>query len=324
MKHSPGSLFTVFLLSSILLYACNGDVFVEEMKPSLTEAELNGDGDTLTIRFNTADWYLYEAYQKDDTNESIRHFYGRYYTLDGTDMGASTGCRLDGKGKIVVQDLLGELAFIRPNDKELQVCIGDNMTRRPFRFTLRVSDRNHFREQEIHFTQQPGSDYVFDKITYELIPDTEYTNIIEEIYLHVFNSGETPRVHEEDVFWNIKRYISFSSGEPLAFQLPFSAPVTVSIPEADTTQGLRPGNEQLPYRSEKQEIAMTFPEKIQKVTVQPGHTTIYRLTEYHFYQARYTLTAHNAKTGKQRTVKGILQSQTPTGWAMLILPKKNQ
>lgn len=322
MKHSPCSLFTAILLSATLC-ACNGDVFVDEMKPSLTQAELNGDGDTLTIRFNTADWNLYEAYQIEDDG-SFRYFRGNYYTLDGTDMGTATGCLLDGQGKFVVKDLLGELAFIRPNDKELQVCIGDNVTRLPFRFTLLVSDKNHFREQEIHFTQQPGSDYVFDKITYELIPDTEYTNIIDEIYLYDYNPGEVPVVHEQDVFWNIKRYISFSSGEPLAFLLPFGAPVTVNIPDADTAQGLRPGNERLPYLPEKQELAMTFPEKLQKVTVQPGYTQIRRLTEYHFYQARYTLTAHNVKTGKQRTVKGILQSQTPTGWAMLILPKKEQ
>lgn len=323
MKHSPSSLFTAILLSAALC-ACNGDVFVDEMKPSLTQAELNGDGDTLTIRFNTADWQLYEAYQTEDADGSLRYFHGNYYTLDGTDMGTATGCRLDAPGKIVVKDLPGELAFIRPADKELQVCIGDNVTRLPFRFTLRVSDKNLFKEQELHFTQQPGSDYAFDKMEYELIPGTGYTNIVEEAYLFDYNSGESPEVHELDVFWNIKRYISFSSGEPLAFQLPFSAPVTVNIPEADTTQGLRPGKERLPYLPEKQEMAMTFPEKLQKVTVQPGYTQIRRLTEYHFYQARYTLTAHNVKTGRQRTVKGILQSQTPTGWAMLIVPKKER
>lgn len=323
MKHSQSFLFTAILLLGNL-YACNSDVFVDEIKPSLTEAELDGDGDTLTIRFNTADWQLNNAYQMEEDESSVLHFYGHHYTLDGTDMGVVTGCRLYDKGKIVVENLPGELTFIRPNDKELQVCIGDNMTCLPFRFTLQVSDKDYFKEQGIRLTQQPGSGYVFDKMEYELIPDTEYTNIIEELYLIDFNSEETPEVHELDVFWNIKRYVSFSSEDRRAFSLPFSTPVTVNIPKGDTAQGLRPGNERLPYLPKKQEIMLNFPEKLQKVTVQPGYTEIRRLTEYLFYQARYTLTAHNVKTGKQRTVKGIFRNQSPTGWAMLILPKKNQ
>lgn len=322
MKHSQRFLFTVILLLGTL-YACNGDVFVDEMKPSLTEAELNRDGDTLTIRFNTANWQLNSAYQMEDDGGSVRYFYGHHYTLDGTDMGVVTGCLLCDKGKIVVEDFPWGLTLIRPNDKELQVCIGDNFSGLPFRFALRVSDKDYFKEQKIHLTQQPGSDYVFDKMEYELIPDTEYTNIIEEPYLFDYNPEETPKVHERDVFWNIKRYVSFSSEDRWAFSLPFNTPVTVNIPEGNTAQGLRPGNEQLPYRPERQGIEMAFPEKLQKVTLQPGYTEIRRLTEYHFYQARYTLTAHNVKTGKQRTVKGTLQSQTPTGWAMLILPKKD-
>ena len=308
MKHTLKYIFTLLILSG--LYACNGDVFVDEVKLPLTEATLSGDGDTLTLRFNTPEWSLINAYK----GEEIYGLYGQFYTLDGTDMGI-TKCHLEDKGKIVVKDLGQELILVRPNDRELQVYIGDNPTGNPFLFSVLIGNKNHYgKEQEIRFTQSPGSGYVIDRIEYNLIPESVGTEIFEDNYLLCLNSSGEPEVRTYNLNEWMRRHIYLSCATSTHFAQTDDGLPSIELPSADISLGLKPGNDRIEYfQNGNALVEMSVqPPFMKTMTLQPGITEIRRIAEYQVYSADYTLYLRNAKTGKPHTVQGTLRSKTPT------------
>ena len=54
---------TVCLLILGEFYGCNGDVFVDDFRPSDSELALDGNGDVATIQFAAANWdWMYVAF----------------------------------------------------------------------------------------------------------------------------------------------------------------------------------------------------------------------------------------------------------------------
>lgn len=313
MKHTYNYLFLLLLLLP-LLHACNGDVFVDEVKVPLTEATLSGDGDTLTLRFNTSKWQLNNVYDGMIYAEANRTFAGRYYTPDGTDMGV-TSCFLDGKGIIKVDCPPYELTLIRRNDKELQVCLGDNPTMLDFTFTLAVGDRDYFQQHGILIKQSPSSGYVIDRIEYTLVPGSIKSEMKEDLYLSIFNATGEPQVHTCELNKNMPRHFVLSSDVELHLvAMEGSEAQTIQVPSADISQGLKLSDERIAYYSygditESRDIEQPF---VRTVTLRPGRTRIMRIAEYQTYSADYTLYLHNAKTGKPYSVQGRLRSTTAT------------
>lgn len=283
---------------------------MDEVKVPFTEATLDGDGDTLTLRFNTSKWQLSNVYNKELTSTLA----GTFYTLDGTDMGR-TGCFLDTKGKIVVDCPPYEFSLIRPNSRELQIILGENPTKEPFEFILTVGDKNYFQQKDILLTQQPGSGYVIDRIEYELVPGSIKAEAREDLYLSIFNATGEPQVHTYELNKDMPRYFTLSCDTELHLaSIEDNEPQTIPVPSADISQGLKLSDERIAYYpyGDIMERRDTEPPFTRTVTLQPGRTHIMRITEYQTYSADYTLYLHNAKTGEPYHVRGRLRSTTAT------------
>lgn len=312
MKHSYHYLFILLLLP--LFQACNGDVFIDELKVPLTEATLDGDGDTLTIRFNTSQWQLTQAYNGEVNEPHTTYYSGKFYTLDGKDMG-TTSCTLDGKGKIVVNCPPYELTLIRPNDKELQICMGDNPTKEFFQFSLSIRDKDYIQYEDIHLTQNPGSGYVIDGIEYELTPGSIRTEIREDCFFSYTNLKDEPETETYNLNERMNRWIYLSCNTDIHFAQTGNEPHTIAIPDIDISQGLKPSAERIRYFQYGSDISFmnVEPPYLRTMTFQPGDTNLMRLVEYQVYDANYILHLRNAKTGKLHAVQGTMTNWTPMG-----------
>lgn len=323
MKHPCNYLFILlFLLLLPLLHACNGDVFVDEIKVPFTEATLSGDGDTLTLRFNTSQWQLSQAYHGEYGDTYTHYFAGRFYTLDGTEMGA-TNCLLDTKGKIVVDYPPYEIIFIRPNDRELQIILGDNPKNEAFDFNLEINDKDYFQREEIRLTQQPGSGYVIDRIEYDPVPKDVGTKILEDHYLGTWT--DEPETRTYNLSERMRRWFSFYCNTDLYLVQTGDERPTIVVPSADISQGVKPGTERIEYFQYGSNMFFMDmePPVLRTLTLKPGYTSIMRLAEYQIYTAHYTLHLRNAKTGKPRTVQGSIVCTNPTE-AITAYPKHQE
>lgn len=312
MKHPHGYLF-IFLLLLPILHACNSEIFLDEVKLPFTQATLNGDGDTLTIRFNTSKWILNSA----GTDNSS--FGSRYYSLSGEDMGPDPTCYLAEPGKVIVTNADRELSFIRPNGRELQVCIGINPDKTPFDFKIHIADEI-YQQQEIHFTQQAGSGYTIDRIEYSLIPNSIRTDTVSTLFLIVAkNSDESTETRTYNLNDWHQRNILLSCTTSLNLTQTGDEKPSIELPSADISQGIKFGTDRIPYFQYGNALVdMTLePPYIRTVTLKPGINQIYRIVKRQVYNANYTLYLRNTKTGKIHSVQGWLRSETPIetiGW----------
>lgn len=319
-QHSPHPqqqrlLFLPLLLLStlLLLHSCNGDIFVDKIRFPLTEATLNGDGDTLTLRFNTSEWQLSHVHEG-GTITSFPTFSGTLYTLDGTNMG-TTSCTLFDNGRIIVDCHPYELTLIRPNGRELQILLGDNPTKEPFTFTLSISDKDYFQQEGICLTQQPGSGYLIDHIEYDPTPKDVRTEVREDCYLIDGNWTDEPETRTYNLSERMRRWFNLSCGTELNL-IPTNGDTypNILVPSPDISQGVKLGTDSINYfRYGSTMLFMDVePPFLRTVTLQPGYTDIMRIAEYQVYSAAYTLHLRNAKTGKPRTLQGRIESTTPT------------
>ena len=87
---------TVCLLILGEFYGCNGDVFVDDFRPSDSELTLDGNGDVATIQFAAANWDWLAMY----TASSLPVQY-KVYDADNRLVTNDQGPSLNGLGKIV-------------------------------------------------------------------------------------------------------------------------------------------------------------------------------------------------------------------------------
>ena len=52
----------VYIFILMGLSGCNSDVFVEDFQPSVSDVTLEGNGDSVTIRFKSSNWDLLRVY----------------------------------------------------------------------------------------------------------------------------------------------------------------------------------------------------------------------------------------------------------------------
>lgn len=301
------------LLLALLFHSCNGDIFVDEIRFPLTEATLNGDGDTLTLRFNTSEWQLNHVHEG-GTITSFPTFSGTLYTPDGTSQG-TTSCTLLDNGRIIVDCHPYELTLIRPNGRELQILLGDNPTKEPFTFTLSISDKDHFQQEGICLTQQPGSGYVIDHIEYDPTPKDVRTEIREDCYLIAGNWTDEPETRTYNLSERMRRWFNLSCGTELnLISTSGDTFPNILVPSPDISQGVKLGTDSINYFHYGSTMLFMDmePPFLRTVTLQPGYTDIMRIAEYQVYSAAYTLHLRNAKTGKPRTLQGRIESTTPT------------
>ena len=152
---------TVCLLILGEFYGCNGDVFVDDFRPSDSELALDGNGDVATIQFAAANWDWLAMY----TASSLPVQY-KVYDADNRLVTSDQGPSLNGLGKIVCTGEMIDFTIERVHPEEVKITVGENALSAPFQFLLTAS--NEYEWQEIHVEISPGDRYVMDSIIYSL------------------------------------------------------------------------------------------------------------------------------------------------------------
>lgn len=294
---------TAYLLILLVFYSCNGDVFVDDFRSSDSELTLDGNGDVKTIRFASSNWdFLIYTY-----SDGFSYPY-KIYDADGNLTTTGEVAYLEGLGKVVCDEDLTGFTIARSNSKELKITVDENARATNFRFMIMAA--NEYEYQEIYVDISPSDRYVFDHIIYSLDMYFYAKEREEQKSFVQFNGWDIPYPCPLSPYENASYEVTFRSEMPEAFQLLEEGDLTVEIPDMkDRHLGLNGKRAQ--YTSMQQ--TLPFPDTEQIEVLIPSNTT-QRITlwmDYEWFETRYTLYAIHPKTGKQRSITGMLQSKMP-------------
>lgn len=295
---------TAYLLILLVFYSCNGDVFVDDFRSSDSELTLDGNGDVAVIRFASSNWDYLQIYTYE---ENFSYSY-EIYDADGQLITIEQFPYMKGLGKIVCNEELTSFTVDRSNPKELKITVDENARSTHFRFEIIASNEYEF--QEIYVDISPSDRYVFDHIAYSL---DAYSYKHETYTLKNFvqtNSSDIFYSHVWFPYKNARYEVAFGSNSSEAFQLLGKDNLTVEIPSLkDGRLGMN--GEQAQYTSMQQTLPFPNTEQVE-VPIPPN--SIQRIIlemDYEWFETRYTLYAVHPKTGKQRSIIGMLQSKMP-------------
>lgn len=296
---------TVCLLILGEFYGCNGDVFVDDFRPSDSELTLDGNGDVATIQFAAANWDWLAMY----TASSLPVQY-QIYDADNRLITNDQGPSLNGLGKIVCTGEMIDFTIERAHPKEVRITVGENALSAPFQFQLRASNEYEWKEIDVEIS--PADRYVMDSITYSLdtyLYDPE--NWIEKkegVSFH--NLSDISATYTLLPFQSFPHFIRFKSDVPEAFQLLGAAGQTMEIPSMKDGYLVMDG-ERASFIPEQQMLSCPNTERKEDV-IPPRTSRYYALSMvYDWLETRYTLYVSHSKTKKQRIVTGTLQSRMP-------------
>ena len=284
-------------------YGCNGDVFVDDFRPSDSELTLDGNGDVATIQFAAANWdWMYIAF-----DFPIQY---KVYDADNRLITNDQGPSLNGLGKIVCTGEMIDFTIERAHPEEVKITVGENALSAPFQFQLRAS--NEYEWKEIKVEISPADRYVMDSITYSLdtyLYDPE--NWIEKkegVSFH--NLSDVSATYTLLPFQAFPHFMRFKSDVPEAFQLLGKAGLTVEIPSMKNGYLVMDG-ERASFIPEQQMLSCPNTERKDDI-IPPRTSRYYTLSMvYDWLETRYTLYVSHSKTKKQRIVTGTLQSRMP-------------
>lgn len=295
---------TTYILLLAGLYGCNSDVFIDDFQPSVSEMILDGNGDSVSIQFNSSNWDWLGVYN--DIHNDINYY--KMYDTDGNFVEERSF--LVGLGKIVYDDGITMFTVERTHPKELKITVDKNLYSSLFRFKLIPS--NEFESKEIDVTISSSDRYVFDHISYSL--NAYYTDQqvkIKESFA-VNNNGGDIVSHKMFPYKDECRSVTFTSADPEAFLLLADHNLKVEIPSFSAGSLIMNG-EQAQYISEPQELPLPFSDTEQKdVIIQPySYQRITLILEYEWFETEFTLYATHPKTKEQRIITGTMQSKMP-------------
>ena len=281
----------VYIFILMGLSGCNSDVFVEDFQPSDSDVTLEGNGDSVTIRFKSSNWDLLRVYDYYD-NSSL---YYSVYDKDGNIVSQNQSPVLEGLGKIVCDDIIYkdkmvDFAIERTHPREVKITVNENMYSSLFQFCVTVS--NEYETKKIYVSITPSDRYIFDRITYSLDAYSYTDKQIEERKSIVVNNRGDESIVTNYIFpfKDEHRQIQFTSNNPEAFNLLADSKPEVEIP------GIVDGH---------LEAVTTPPKTSQRITL---------LLEYEWFETNFTLYAVHPKTKKEKVITGTLQSKMPKGY----------
>lgn len=305
----------VYLLIFLGLSGCNGDVFIEDFQPSVSDVTLDGNGDSVTIHFKSSNWNLLHVYDYYD-NSSL---YYSVYDKDGNIVSQNQSPVLEGLGKIVCDDVIYEDKIVdftieRTHPQEVKLTVNENALSSLFQFSIIAS--NEYETKEIHVAITPSDRYIFDHITYSLDVYSYNDKKIEERKSWIINNLTSTVVTSiQFPYKNEHRLVKFSSDTPGAFGLLANSNQDIEIPSISDGYLVMNG-ERAKYTSDLQSLPLPFSDdKRIEVPIQPY--TYQRLTlmlEYEWFETNFTLYAVHPKTKKKKVITGILQSKMPKGY----------
>ena len=296
---------TICLLILGEFYGCNGDVFVDDFRPSDSVLALDGYGDVATIQFAAANWDWLTMY-----TASGFPFQYKVYDADNRQVTDDQGPLLNGLGKIVCVGEMIDFTIERVHPEEVKITVVANSISTPFQFQLTAS--NEYEWQEIHVEISPADRYVMDSIIYSLDaysydPENK-TERKEGVSFHNFT--DVSSTYTFFPFESFYHFMRFKSDVPEAFQLLGKAGLTVEIPSMkDGYLGMN--GKRVSFISAQQMLSCPSTEQEEDI-VPPRTARTYTLwMVYDWLETRYTLYVSHPKTKKQRIVSGTLHSEMP-------------
>ncbi len=327
MKNVFRYLYVPLLL--ILPAGCNGDVFIDDFAPSVSEVRME-EGTDYCIDFEADNWNMRALYMEHfSPSYWLEELNCDFYDADGRLLGENrpsfwfTGGEYT---KMVLRHPQLALTLERTGAKRLCLTDAENIGLDTCRLIITVG--NEYDIRDISVQLEPSTRYRFDSIVYKL--DTYYLQeqySSETFLVNPVNTG-TGTMH-----YNLYPYESrytkldflgrYFFGDPLltAEQLDIFGNDMPVIPvpginsygwpvPSDETVRLSAGTVLLPPPSDLLAVYET-------VTVPPGkQVTCAVCCWYTYYGIEYALYATNPKTGKQRVFEGLLDMQVPRAYSL--------
>lgn len=294
----------IYILVLSALHSCNSDVFIEDIEPSVNNIELDGNGESVTIHFNSSDWGLI-------TGEcSLAEAFFHIYNAEGVNIGASGAPYLDGLGKLVLNEEQIQLTIERKHPKKLTIKVDESIVRP--RFSLSMIVGNDYESKVIDVTINQCDRYVLDDISYSLKDFEYYGNGVQfGEAITINNKASTPVIQSVYPFRDKYHELKFTSYSFQAFSL-LEENLMVDIPtvidSALVMNGVR-----APFSGVEQMIPLSFANEEKKVSIPPfTNQQITPVIGYDQFETDFTIRAHHPKTNKQRTITGKLRSNMPT------------
>lgn len=310
----------ILLLLSLLLCRCNGDVFVgEQLKASVTELELDGNGDTQTISFNSSKWNIVGVYN-DPTSSAIalnwKSFDQEGKLIENTN---SEEAYLKGFGKIVFYDWEGfeQFRLERNKDKELTIVVEEN-TDRNIRVTQICldNDDDFYNPETIYLRIPPCERYETAGFTFPDTPSSYHKRAYTLSYTATIDNShsDTPLTttlypfagaSNEFTFYTASWYLpsDLMKDDNLTIELPTYQDGKL-IPSGTVVNFSNGGTIEFPLENlEKETVEVTIPSH----TKQDIEVWLY----LEVFDTSYTLTIRNPKSGRERTYTGDIHCAKP-------------
>lgn len=314
----------MFLLLSLFLCQCNGDVFIEELRPSATELELDGNGGTQTINFKSSYWGIKNVYQDPLSSKpfpySWKSFDSNGNPIEHT---GSDDFWLEGLGKVVFYDSEGlELLRLERNKgKKLTVVAVENPDSSPWELFIDVDNNDDVYNSEIiRLTISPCERYEVTGFTFDRKPSffSDYT--CHRNFSFEIDNSQSDIPNTQTYFpysWDLRRVTFRPDDWTMYAKLVEEAQAMVELPVCQNKE-LLPGGVSVTYTNGTVEIPLADTEE--KATVEiPARTKqyieVWLMDE--IYETRYTITVRNPKTGRERSFTGGLESQTPYDYFLI-------
>lgn len=297
---------TTYILILLALQSCNSDVFIEDIRPSESNIELDGNGESVTIRFGSSDWDIISG------ECSLTEALFQIYNAEGVNVGQIGVPNLNGLGKLVLNDNQIDLTIERKHPKELTIKVDESIM--SSRFGLSILVGNEYESEVIEITISQCDRYVFDDISYSLNAYSYNGNGSKEGEpIIVKNEASIPITTYLHPFSNEYREVEFIPYSPQAFSLLENSNFVVDIPTI-VDKYLMMDGARASYSPVKQRLPLSFVNEEKKISI-PAYANqrITPLLIYDWFETDFTIRAHHPKTNKQRTITGKLRSNMPTG-----------
>lgn len=273
-----------------LLTGCNEDAFVCGIRPDRNDISMDETGDTLTVNFQTDDWYIASIWNN-----------GREIADDSS---------LQGMGRLIYSSRTLRFTITRDAKYSLRLAFAPNFS--PSDNNVIIYFGNSVETDSMTVRQTKSSGYSMEKIVWDTSPVTDSrTEYVTGWSLATDNSGGTePVISRVPTYNGIRRTVNFIDTCSLYLFESFK----VRIPKGVLDGEDRPvmGDDEVEYTpytqttgfdGDKDETVITFPAGESR-----ERFVLWLVNEVNF---RYRLHLRSNSSGKEVTVAGMMNSRTP-------------
>lgn len=300
-KAKPFPSIFIVIVSLALAAGCNPDAFIKHLNPSSREFVVSEDGDSINVRFENKDWYIYDVVVN---GKSL----GWLARGEGTPQGK------DGRVKVSTERFT--MYYKHSSNDELTVYFRPNFSFEKIDVEMIVS--THFEQESIHFTQNAGSDYKLEKMTWGTPTkgDLELERGWWKILDVKNNSQDTVSIKMRP-FMGAARQVTFSEESGFAS---WRADFKVPIPDATLDDNKLTFNKETNVTYSYAQVGYPVNDQtVVKVKVPPlGESTrdYGVLWDIESYTVDYIMSLRNMDNGHIIDIKGRFISKSPVRYTI--------